>query len=144
MSSRAGVAAALGAPGDVAERIFGQTDASTGPSLSRFLQREATAEQFREALVHRSIYQLKEADPHSTAIARLPAGAAKTALLDIQVDEYGPEPSEAHAVLFAETMDALDLDAAVALARLNPAVRTATGGVEVRPVHSGGVTVDSA
>ncbi|MPY10495.1 YciI family protein [Arthrobacter bussei] len=41
-------------------------------------------------------------------------------------------------------LDAPDVDAAVALARLNPAVRTATGGVEVRPVHSGGVTADSA
>ena len=32
-----------------------------------------------------------------------------------------------------------DLDAAIAIARLNPAVRTSTGGIEVRPVHSGGI-----
>ncbi|WP_394253554.1 YciI family protein [Arthrobacter pityocampae] len=36
-------------------------------------------------------------------------------------------------------IDAPDLEAAVAVARLNPAVRTSTGGVEVRPVHSGGI-----
>lgn len=36
-------------------------------------------------------------------------------------------------------LEAPDLDAAVAVARLNPAVRTSAGGVEVRPVHSGGV-----
>lgn len=36
-------------------------------------------------------------------------------------------------------VDAPDLEAAVAVARQNPAVRTATGGVEVRPVHSGGI-----
>ncbi|MHA7283899.1 YciI family protein [Arthrobacter sp. TMS2-4] len=32
-----------------------------------------------------------------------------------------------------------NLDPAIAVARLNPAVRTSTGGVEVRPVHSGGI-----
>ena len=40
-------------------------------------------------------------------------------------------------------VEAPDLDAAVALARLNPAVRTSTGGVEVRPVHSGGITAST-
>ncbi|MHA7220331.1 YciI family protein [Arthrobacter sp. MDT1-48-3] len=38
-------------------------------------------------------------------------------------------------------IEAPDLDAAIAIARLNPAVRTSTGGVEVRPVHSGGITM---
>ncbi|MBG6223911.1 hypothetical protein IWX63_000466 [Arthrobacter sp. CAN_A2] len=37
-------------------------------------------------------------------------------------------------------VDAPDLAAAVAIAGRNPAVRTGTGGVEVRPVHSGGIT----
>ncbi len=37
-------------------------------------------------------------------------------------------------------LEAPDLEAAIAIARLNPAVRTNTGGVEVRPVHSGGIT----
>ena len=82
-----------------------------GPSLSTWVLERASLEHLREFAVHRSPYQLKEADPHSTAISRLPAGWAKTALLDIQVDEYGPEPNEAHARLFAETMDALGLDA---------------------------------
>ena len=81
-----------------------------GPSLSSWVLAHATLDHLREFAVHRSPYQLKEADPHSTAISRLPAGWAKTALLDIQVDEYGPEPNEAHARLFAETMDALGLD----------------------------------
>ncbi|WP_434994718.1 YciI family protein [Arthrobacter sp. Ld5] len=40
-------------------------------------------------------------------------------------------------------IDAPDLDAAIAVARLNPAVRTSTGGVEVRPVHSGGIITGS-
>src|SRR5436305_9798627 len=36
-------------------------------------------------------------------------------------------------------IEAPDLDAALAIARTNPAVRSGTGGVEVRPLHSGGV-----
>jgi hypothetical protein len=62
-------------------------------------------------VVHRSAYQLKEADPHSWAIPRL-AGAAKAALLEIQFDEYGSgRASRIHAELFAQTMGALGLDA---------------------------------
>ena len=39
-------------------------------------------QQFLEFAVHRSAYQLKEADPHSWAIPRL-AGDAKTALGEV-------------------------------------------------------------
>ena len=41
------------------------------PSVSTFIEREATAEQVLEFMIHRSAYQLKEADPHSWAIPRL-------------------------------------------------------------------------
>ena len=37
-------------------------------------------------------------------------------------------------------VEAPNLEVAIALARLNPAVHTSTGGVEIRPVHSGGIT----
>jgi pyrroloquinoline quinone (PQQ) biosynthesis protein C len=61
--------------------------------------------------VHRSAYQLKEADPHTFALPRLPQGRAKAALLEIQADEYGSNvPANAHAELFSSTMVALDLD----------------------------------
>jgi hypothetical protein len=40
-------------------------------------------------------------------------------------------------------IEAPDLEAAVAIARTNPAIREG-GGVEVRPVHSGGVAQDAA
>lgn len=79
-------------------------------TLSRFLERTATLEQFREFLIHRSAYHLKEADPHSFAIPRL-SGAAKTAIAEIQADEYGGgRPEWMHASLFAATMRALGLD----------------------------------
>ena len=64
----------------------------------------------REFLIHRSAYQLKEADPHSWAIPRL-SGSPKAALVEIQADEYGGgRPERMHARLFADTLEALGLD----------------------------------
>jgi hypothetical protein len=88
-------------------RILGS---GTGPSLSQFMADRGTVEEFREFAVHRSAYQLKEADPHTWAIPRLD-GPAKAALVLIQSDEYGNgAPSEVHAERFAVTMEALGLD----------------------------------
>jgi hypothetical protein len=99
------VRAAARHPGDVADRVFAQVAAADGPSLSRFLQREATAEQFLEVLVHKSIYQLKEADPHTFAIPRVP-GRAKVALVEVQFDEYGAgRPERQHATLFGDGLE---------------------------------------
>jgi Iron-containing redox enzyme len=81
-----------------------------GPPLSRFLQREATIEQFREFMIHRSAYQLKEADPHSWVIPRL-YGRPKEALVEVQSDEYGGgRTGRMHATLFAASMRAVGLD----------------------------------
>jgi hypothetical protein len=81
-----------------------------GPPLSRFVQTQATIEQVCEHVVHRSAYQLKEADPHSWAIPRL-SGSAKAALIEVQADEYGAGRVERmHSVLFANTMRGLGLD----------------------------------
>ena len=97
-------------PGRVGEGLFELEAADQGPSLSRFLERESTFEQFREFVIHRSAYQLKEADPHSWAIPRL-EGAPKAALLEVQFDEYGSgRPERMHSRLFANTMASLDLD----------------------------------
>lgn len=83
-----------------------------GPPLSRYLETQGTPEQMLEHVVHRSAYQLKEADPHSWAIPRL-SPRPKAALLEVQADEYGGGSAERmHAVLFAQTMEALGLDAA--------------------------------
>jgi hypothetical protein len=81
-----------------------------GPPLSRYMETQGTREQMLEHVVHRSAYQLKEADPHSWAIPRLSPGP-KAALLEVQFDEYGGGSSERmHSVLFANTMEALGLD----------------------------------
>jgi len=98
-------------PGEVGERLFALEAADQGPSLSRRLEIAPDLGQFREFVAHRSLYQLKEADPHSWAIPRL-AGAPKAALLEVQGDEYGGGRAERmHSTLFAKTMRALDLDA---------------------------------
>jgi hypothetical protein len=83
-----------------------------GPSMSSFMEQWGTIEHFREFCVHRSAYQLKEADPHTWAIPRL-AGPSKAALVVIQSDEYGNgDPDGVHAERFGRTMEALDLDRA--------------------------------
>ncbi|MDT4919079.1 MAG: hypothetical protein QOH89_3779 [Pseudonocardiales bacterium] len=94
----------------VADRLWELVDADDGPSLSRYIQRQATAEQLREFVIHRSIYQLKEADPHTWAIPRL-TGRAKAALVEIQVDEYGGgDPARIHSELYRSLLRGLDLD----------------------------------
>jgi hypothetical protein len=99
-------------PATVPELLFEIAADDEGPSLSRFMKRGASAEQFQEFLVHRSAYQLKEADPHSWAIPRL-RGPAKAALVEVQADEYGGgRPERVHATLFAKSMRALELDPA--------------------------------
>ncbi|PPK64963.1 iron-containing redox enzyme family protein [Actinokineospora auranticolor] len=94
----------------VPEALAELVAADDGPPLASFLQRGATLEQFREFVVQRSIYHLKEADPHSLAIPRL-EGQAKAAIIEIQADEYGGgRLSDMHSELFRATMRALDLD----------------------------------
>jgi heme oxygenase-like protein len=85
-------------------------DADDSPSLSKLVERHASVEQVNEFLIHRSAYQLKEADPHSWALPRL-SGPPKAALVEIQADEYGGgRPERIHATMFARSMEALDLD----------------------------------
>ncbi len=94
---------------DLALRAIAEQE--DGPSLSNHVRLSASLEQVQEFLVHRSAYQLKEADPHSWAIPRL-AGAPKAALIEIQADEYGGGRADwIHAELFARAMRALGLDA---------------------------------
>ena len=90
-------------------QLRGLIDADTAPSVSSFLAREGTVATYREFLMHRSAYHLKEADPHTFAIPRL-RGRAKAAMVEIQADEYGGgDPRWMHSALFARAMRELDL-----------------------------------
>ena len=100
--------AGIGGVGKELQRLV-QRDSA--PPLSRYVETKAGLWEALEHVVHRSAYQLKEADPHSWAIPRL-TGAPKAALVEIQADEYGGGRAERmHAVLFANTMRGLGLDA---------------------------------
>jgi hypothetical protein len=99
------------APGEMDVALRAIEDEDDGPSISTHLEREGTLEEVREFVVHRSAYQLKEADTHSWALPRL-SGGPKAALVEIQADEYGGgRPERIHAELFAKAMGALGLDA---------------------------------
>ena len=89
--------------------LFSLAGQDGGPSVSRYVAKKATAGQLGEFLIHKSLYQLKEADPHTWAIPRL-TGRAKAALVEIQADEYGGgRPERMHSALFARTMRGLGL-----------------------------------
>jgi hypothetical protein len=104
------VVPAVPADGDITGALFALTAPQPGPSLSKFIAQRASLAQFREFLTHRSVYHLKEADPHTWAIPRL-GGSVKAALVEVQTDEYGSGRVERmHASLFAQTMRAVGLD----------------------------------
>jgi hypothetical protein len=93
-----------------AERDLVAMSNAGGFSLSTWLQKYGDRGHAREFAIHRSAYQLKEADPHTWAIPRL-RGHAKAALAEIQADEYGGGvPEEMHSSLFVDAMRALELN----------------------------------
>ena len=90
--------------------VLWQLAGGSGFSLSGWLQHHGTRLHAREISVHRSGYQLKEADPHTWAIPRL-NGRGKAAIVAIQSDEYGGGVTASmHSSLFADAMTALGLD----------------------------------
>jgi hypothetical protein len=92
------------------DRIEALTELAPSSGLSRFVQRDATAEQFREYLVVKSVYHLKESDPHSFVLPRL-RGLPKVRLAELQYDEYGGGRADRHhQTLFANTLRAAGLD----------------------------------
>jgi hypothetical protein len=90
----------------LALRVIGERAA---PPLSKTVEELGTLDQLREFAIHRSAYQLKEADGHTFAIPRL-RGSGRSAMIEIQADEYGlGRPGEAHSELFAAAMRELGL-----------------------------------
>ncbi|MGA8115428.1 MAG: iron-containing redox enzyme family protein [Actinocatenispora sp.] len=80
----------------------------TGPAA--YLERHGHWWQMREYLAHRSVYHLKEADPHAWVIPRL-QGQAKAALVAVEYDEFGAGRAErVHATLFADLLRGAGLD----------------------------------
>ncbi|MFH9399436.1 iron-containing redox enzyme family protein [Streptomyces sp. NPDC017638] len=83
-----------------------------GAGLSGFLHREGELWQLREYAALRSLYHLKEADPHAWVLPRL-WGRAKAAMAAVEFDEFGGGRADrVHARLFAGLMTDLGLDTA--------------------------------
>jgi len=81
-----------------------------GAGPSYFLRDKGTFEQMREYFVHRSVYHLKEGDPHAFTIPRL-SGHSKAAFVAVEFDEFGGGRGDhVHQHLYAELMDAAGLD----------------------------------
>ncbi|MFF4283163.1 iron-containing redox enzyme family protein [Streptomyces kronopolitis] len=83
-----------------------------GSSVSHYLKREGRLWQLREYAALRSLYHLKEADPHAWILPRL-RGRAKAGMAAIEFDEFGAGRAEdIHAQLFANLMADLALETA--------------------------------
>jgi hypothetical protein len=85
-------------------------EASEEGGVSTYLRDQGEWWQVREYLMHRSIYHLKEADPHAWVIPRL-RGQAKASLVAVEYDEFGGGRGERmHSRLFADLMEEAGLD----------------------------------
>ncbi|WP_437052833.1 iron-containing redox enzyme family protein [Streptomyces sp. enrichment culture] len=81
-----------------------------GTGLSHYLRDEGELWQLREYAAQRSLYHLKEADPHAWVLPRL-WGRAKAGMAAVEFDEFGGGRADrVHARLFADLMTDLDLD----------------------------------
>jgi hypothetical protein len=83
-----------------------------GAGPSYWLRDSGTWEQMREYFVHRSLYHLKEGDPHAWAIPRL-TGQAKASFVAVEYDEFGAgRGNHVHQQLFSDLLTAAGLDTA--------------------------------
>ncbi|WP_345663978.1 iron-containing redox enzyme family protein [Streptomyces venetus] len=81
-----------------------------GRGVTHFLRDEGELWHVREYAAQRSLYHLKEADPHAWVLPRL-WGRAKAAMAAVEFDEWGGGRADrVHARLFADLMTDLGLD----------------------------------
>ncbi|GAA3660791.1 iron-containing redox enzyme family protein [Nocardioides ginsengisoli] len=95
--------------GDIVRALTKVTMTSDGSELATFLQRRATRDELRSYLAERAVYHLRESDPQSFVLPRI-GGAAKTALAELQYDEYGSgAPDRLHQRLYADALASLGM-----------------------------------
>ncbi|KPC84000.1 MULTISPECIES: iron-containing redox enzyme family protein [Streptomyces] len=83
-----------------------------GSGVSWFLEDRGELRHLRDYAMQRSLYHLKEADPHAWVLPRL-HGRAKAGMAAIEYDEFGAGRADrVHAQLFAGLMADLGLDTA--------------------------------
>ncbi len=95
----------------VGEELLAFVEGHDGPSIARYVQTTAEAEQVLDLLRWRSVYHLKEADPTAWVVPRLDT-VPKAALMELQFDEYGDgDPRRLHQHLWVRGMEAVGLRA---------------------------------
>ncbi|MFJ7062151.1 iron-containing redox enzyme family protein [Streptomyces griseobrunneus] len=111
----AALRAGAGTDGDVEGAMSGllvEPIGDDGHSVSHFLQDHGELWHLREYAALRSLYHLKEADPHAWVIPRL-YGRAKAAMVAVEFDEFGAgREADIHARLYADLMTDLSLETA--------------------------------
>lgn len=81
-----------------------------GAGVSHHLRDSGELWQMREYIAERSLYHLKEADPHLWVVPRL-RGQAKASMAAVEYDEFGAgRGAQVHARLFADLMADLGLE----------------------------------
>jgi hypothetical protein len=104
---RSGVAGGADVAGELETLLLEPVDAA---GISRRLAERGEWWQLREHMVHRSIYHLKEADPHAWVLPRL-SGRAKASLVAVEYDEFGAGRADRlHARLFADLLAGAGLE----------------------------------
>ena len=96
-------------PEEALEALLVEPAGHDEASVSHFLQRYGASWQLKEYAALRSLYHLKEADPHAWVIPRL-RGRAKAAMVAVEYDEFGAGRAERmHSRLFADLLAAAGL-----------------------------------
>ncbi|TFV33478.1 iron-containing redox enzyme family protein [Streptomyces sp. T1317-0309] len=96
--------------GRALDELLAEPARDDGSSVTHFLQHHGELWQLREYAAIRSLYHLKEADPHVWVVPRL-RGRAKAGMVAVEFDEFGAGRAEdIHATLFANLMADLGLD----------------------------------
>ena len=97
---------------DFATRLREVIETADGPPLAAHLHRHADREQVLQFLRQRSLYHLKESDPHAFVVPRVD-GRPKVALAELLYDEFGAgRPDALHSKLFADALTGAGLDPA--------------------------------
>lgn len=92
----------------VMDELSAASTRATGSSA--YLRDHGTWAQAQEYFVQRSLYHLKEADPHAWVIPRL-VGQAKASFVAVEYDEYGAgRGSQVHQKMFGDLMEAAGLN----------------------------------
>ena len=97
---------------DFVTRLREVIETAEGPPLATHLHRHADREQVLQFLRQRSLYHLKESDPHAFVVPRVD-GRPKVALAELLYDEFGSgRPDALHSKLFADALTGAGLDPA--------------------------------